>query len=87
MTKVRKRHNAEFKSKVAALAIKEQKTINELTAGNWKEQSLAVIPTAFNTKQHDNEQAQQAIIDELHRQLGQVISERDWLKKKSSQLT
>jgi type VI protein secretion system component VasK len=30
--------------------------------------------------------SQQAIIDELHRQLGQVISERDWLKKKSSQL-
>ncbi|RVU80965.1 IS3 family transposase [Leucothrix sargassi] len=91
MTKVRKRHNAEFKSKVAALAIKEQKTINELTAeygvhatqiSNWKKQVLAVIPSAFNTKQQDNEQAQQAIIDELHRQLGQVISERDWLKKK-----
>ena len=27
MTKVRKRHNAEFKSKVAVEAIKEQKTI------------------------------------------------------------
>lgn len=27
MTKVRKRHNAEFKSKVAIEAIKEQKTI------------------------------------------------------------
>ena len=95
MTKVRKRHNAEFKSKVAIEAIKEQKTINELTAeygvhatqiSNWKKQALAVIPSAFNTKQHDNEQAQQAIIDELHRQLGQIISERDWLKKKSSQL-
>ena len=72
MTKVRKRHNAEFKSKVAVEAIKEQKTINELTAeygvhatqiSNWKKQALAVIPSAFNTKQHDNEQAQQATID------------------------
>ena len=72
MTKVRKRHNAEFKSKVAIEAIKEQKTINELTAeygvhatqiSNWKKQALAVIPSAFNTKQHDNEQAQQATID------------------------
>ena len=95
MTKVRKRHNAEFKSKVAVEAIKEHKTLNELTAeygvhatqiSNWKKQALAVIPTAFNTKQQANEQAQQAIIDELHRQLGQVISERDWLKKKSLQL-
>ena len=32
MTKVRKRHNAEFKSKIAIEAIKEEKTINELTA-------------------------------------------------------
>ena len=72
MTKVRKWHNAEFKSKVAIEAIKEQKTINELTAeygvhatqiSNWKKQALAVIPSAFNTKQHDNEQAQQATID------------------------
>ena len=72
MTKVRKRHNAEFKSKVAVEAIKEHKTINELTAeygvhatqiSNWKKQALAVIPSAFNTKQHDNEQAQQATID------------------------
>ena len=95
MTKVRKRHNAEFKSKVAIEAIKEQKTINELTAesgvhatqiSNWKKQALAVIPTAFNTKRHDNEQAQQTTIDQLHGQLWQVISERDWLKKKSSQL-
>ena len=60
MTKVRKRHNAEFKSKVAIEAIKEQKTINELTAeygvhatqiSNWKKQALAVIPSAFNTNQ------------------------------------
>ena len=95
MTKVHKRHNTEFKSKVAIEAIKEQKAINELTAeygvhatqiSNQKKQALAVIPSAFNTTQHDNEQAQHASIDELHRQLGQVISERDWLKKKSSQL-
>ena len=53
MTKVRKRHNAEFKSKVAIEAIKEHKTINELTAeygvhatqiSNWKKQALASYP-------------------------------------------
>ncbi len=95
MTKVRKRHDATFKSKVAVEAIKEQKTINELTAeygvhatqiSNWKKQALAVIPTAFDNKQQNTEAAQQAIIDELHRQLGQLTAERDWLKKKSIQL-
>ena len=64
MTKVHKRHNTEFKSKVAIEAIKEQKAINELTAeygvhatqiSNQKKQALAVIPTAFSTKQHNNE--------------------------------
>ena len=52
MTKVRKRHNAEFKSKVAVEAIKEQKTINELTAeygvhatqiSNWGKSSAREI--------------------------------------------
>lgn len=56
MTKIRKRHNAEFKTKVAPLAIKEQKTINELTAkygvhatqiSDWKKQALAVMLSAF----------------------------------------
>ena len=32
MTKVCKRHNAEFKSKVAIEAFKEHKTLNDLTA-------------------------------------------------------
>ena len=56
MTKVRKRHNAEFKSKVAVEAIKEHKTINELTAeygvhatqiSNWKKQALTVSIRPF----------------------------------------
>ncbi len=60
MTKVRKRHNAEFKSKVAVEAIKEQKTINELTAeygvhatqiSNWKKQALAVMTPAVKSVQ------------------------------------
>ena len=66
MTKVRKRHNAEFKSKVAVEAIKEQKTINELTAeygvhatqiSNWKKQALAIIvsirPTPIAFSKHE----------------------------------
>ena len=60
MTKVRKRHNVEFKSKGAVEAIKEHKTINELTdkysvhatqISNWKKQELAAIPSVSNIKQ------------------------------------
>jgi transposase len=53
---------------------------------NWKKQALEVIPIAFATQKQATGQDQQALIDELYRQLGQVVAERDWLKKKSSML-
>ena len=49
MTKVRKRHNAEFKSKVAVEAIKEQKTINELTAEYGVPPTVRIVVTPTQT--------------------------------------
>lgn len=95
MANVRKRHTAEFKAKVAVEAIRQQKTSNELTAeygihatqiNTWKKQALVAIPDAFSSQREKAQANQQGEIDELHRQLGQVIAERDWLKKKSSAL-
>jgi transposase len=95
MANVRKRHTADFKSKVATEAIRGQKTSNELTAeygvhatqiNVWKKQALAAIPEAFSRKKGKVEENQQAETDELHRQIGQLIAERDWLKKKSSNI-
>lgn len=95
MAKIRKTHSQEFKSKVALEAIKQQKTLNELTTEyavngsqihTWKKQALEAITSAFSKKQVTEGQDQQAVIDELHRQLGQVIAERDWLKKKYAKL-
>lgn len=92
MANVRKRHTAEFKAKVALEAIRQQKTTNELIAAyaiqaaqisTWKKQALAAIPLAFSSKKDREQHDQQAEIDELYRQLGQVVAERDWLKKKS----
>lgn len=90
MANIRKRHTAEFKSKVALEALRGQKTSNELTAdtefmrlqiNTWKQQALAAIPEAFCRKKGKVAANQQAEMDELHRQIGQLISERDWLKK------
>ncbi|MCP4701925.1 MAG: transposase, partial [Gammaproteobacteria bacterium] len=90
---VRKRHTAEFKTKVALEAIRQQKTVNELTAeygihgtqvNSWKKQALAAIPEVFASKKRKEQANQQAEIDELHRQTGQLVAERDWLKKKSA---
>jgi transposase len=92
MANVRKRHTAEFKAKVAVDAIRQQKTANELTAeygvhatqvNQWKKQALAAIPAAFSGKREKEQAGQQGEVDELHRQIGQLVAERDWLKKKS----
>lgn len=95
MPSQRKRHNAEFKTKVALAAIRQDKTTNELTTEygvhatqihSWKKQALAMIPQAFSRQSARTQQDRAAEVDELHRQLGQVIAERDWLKKKSGSL-
>lgn len=88
MTSKRKRHSAEFKAKVALEAAKDLKTLSELGSqfnvhpaqiSQWKATLLAEISTIFSQKKNtDNTQK----IDELHRLIGEVTVERDWLKKK-----
>lgn len=93
MANVRKNHTTAFKTKVAVEAIRQHKTVNELTSeygihatqvNLWKKQALSVIPEAFSGKKEKAQDSRQQDIDELHRQIGQLIAERDWLKKKSS---
>lgn len=93
MGNLRKNYTAEFKSKVAIDAIRQVKTTNELISeygihatqiNSWKNDALAVIPEAFLSRKKNNQKSQQEEIDELHRQIGQLVAERDWLKKKSS---
>ncbi len=90
MTVTRNRHSSQTKVKVAVEAIKGEKTTAELTAkygvhasqiSSWKKQALAVIPEAFSGKRKRSETDQQALIDELYKQIGQLTVERDWLKK------
>lgn len=58
MANVRKKHTAEFKTKVALEAIRQQKTINEITAeygvhatqvNSWRKHALARISGAFSS--------------------------------------
>lgn len=90
MTILRKKHNVQFKMKVAIEAIKQQKTMTEITArygihatqiNRWKKQALDIIPDAFSLKQHNSAVDQEALTDELYKQIGQLTVERDWLKK------
>ena len=86
----KKRYTAKFKSVVALDAAKETKTLNELASQHgiypaqisaWKKQLLEGVEDLFITKQKNNTGLQKKL-DDLHRTVGEITMERDWLKKK-----
>ena len=90
MTISRKKHNTQTKVKVALEALKGEKTTAEITAkygihstqiNHWKKAALAILPEAFSSNRKRQEDHQQALIDELYKQIGQLKVENEFLKK------
>ena len=93
MSAKRKRHSAQFKFKVAAAAMKEDKTLNQLAAeysvhpgqiSQWKRQLLnegAEVFGSTSARQIQQQEAQQA---DLYEQIGRLKMELEWLKKKAA---
>lgn len=90
MTISRKKHTTQTKVKVVLEALKGEKTTAEITAkygihstqiNNWKKAALEVIPEAFSSYRKRQEDDQQALIDELYKQIGQLKVENEFLKK------
>ena len=86
----RKRHSAETKRRVALEALKQHKTMNEITSeygvhssqiSSWKKQALTAIEGVFASGGQHALADRLLELDELHRQLGPLTAERDWLKK------
>lgn len=87
MKRTYKQRNGKFKAKVALDALKEHKTLEQLS----KEYSIA--PTQVSTWKRTLEERASSIfestqefdykgeIDRLHRILGQVTAERDFLER------
>lgn len=89
--KVRRVHPPAFKAKVALEAIKEQKTIAELSSiygvhstqiTKWKRKALDFIQQIFSDKFQSQQKSDDELIQELYKQIGKLQVERDWLKKK-----
>ena len=90
MGQKRKRHGAEFKSKVALEALKGVKTANELSSqfgvhptqvSQWKrqlQQGSREIFTGARAKDVQDHEAEQA---KLYEEIGRLKMELDWLKK------
>jgi len=91
MTKTRKRYNANFKAKVAIEALKEQKTLHELSQeyelhsnqiSVWKKEVQSRASELFAVGGDKERAKSEALIPKLYQEIGQLKVELDWLKKK-----
>jgi transposase len=95
MKKQRRKHTAEFKARVAIEAIRGVKTISEIAAefeihpvmvGNWKKEMLEHLPEIFENKNTRKEKDNEKETGQLHRKVGQLTMEVEFLEKKCKQL-
>ena len=87
MTKVYKKHGSSFRLKVAIEAIKGKKTTAELCQEfsvvssqifAWKKQLEDGAQSLFEAKKQKDPQEE---IDKLHRIIGKITAERDFLER------
>ena len=96
MTKqTRRKFSAEFKAKVALEAIKNQKTLAELsqhfevnpvTISKWKAEFLANMSTVFGGNATMKSEDDSSERDKLYAQIGKLKVELDFLKKTARHL-
>lgn len=95
MAGIRKRYDSIFKAKVALDALKEEKTLAELSSEygvhanqimHWRKRVLEELPGLFNSRKEKEDRSSQELLSQLYQQIGQLKVELDWLKKKAGRL-
>lgn len=84
----RKQHSAQFKAQVALAALAGGKTLAELASeygvhptmiSTWKQELVKNAKDLFERGNNKKAADPQAVIDHLHRKIGQLQVERDFL--------
>lgn len=86
----KRKFTKEFKAKVALAALKEDKTLAELSSqfdvhanmiGRWAKQAKEQLPEVFE-KSLEKQDDKDKLIENLYKKIGQLSIEHEWLKKK-----
>jgi transposase-like protein len=93
MGRIRKRHTAAFKARVALDAVKQDKTITELAKlhqvhpvqiSQWKKQLLDGLEGLFENASASRRADPEKLQTELYEQIGRLQMELAWVEKKSA---
>jgi transposase len=88
----RKRYSADFKAKVALEALRGDLTIAQLVTkhgvhqtliNTWKRQAVEGMAAVFGDKVEAVEASREAEVEKLHATIGQLVVERDVLRRAS----
>ena len=95
-TSRRRRHSAEFKTKVVLAALREDKTqsqlasefgIHPLQITQWKKVAVESLPEVFGTQRGRTVVEQEELERQLYERIGRLETELAWLKKKLGPLS
>jgi len=90
-TNKRRRHSAEFKTKVVLAALREDKTqsqlaseygIHPLQIAQWKRVAVESLPEVFGLQRSRTAAEQEELERQLYERIGRLETELTWLKKK-----
>ena len=87
----RRKHTTSFKARVALEALKEQKTLSQISSEfqlhptqirRYRDQLQSGIELVFSNRQAQELKDKNELIDKLYYQIGKLNTEYEWLKKK-----
>lgn len=88
---MRKKFDPALKARVALEAIKGEKTLAQLSSeygvhatqiGQWKQELIRHSTELFAKPDNSLSQQHQDLTDKLHKTIGEITMENNWLKKK-----
>ena len=92
---LRRKFDGAFRARVAldalggvltAAEIQSKYKVNANQISAWKRMAVEVLPEVMGDKRQKKTQSDELLVDELHRQIGQLKVENDFLKEKSEML-